>query len=177
LYALREATLRDSASLQALIARSARQLSVGDYAPEQVEGALKGAFGVDSQLIRDGTYFVVETGTTIVGCGGWSYRRTLFGGDSRAERDGAELNPRTEAAKIRAFFVDPAHARQGIGTMLLDHCEAQARLRGFSRVEMMATLPGVRLYAARGYLPVDRVYYEVGPGVTIEFVPMSKAVS
>ena len=171
---VRQATLAERDTLQDLIARSARGLSNGDYRPEQVEGALQGAFGVDSQLIHDGTYFVVEDGETIVGCGGWSFRKTLFGGDQRRERDAAELDPRTEAAKIRAFFVDPAHARRGIGTMLLEKCEAEARLRGFSRVELMSTLPGIRLYSARGYRGAEQVRYEVAPGVVIEFLPMSK---
>ncbi len=173
---LRAATLEDREVLRDLIDRSARQLSKGDYRAEQVEGALQGAFGVDSQLIQDGTFFVVEEGPVIVGCGGWSYRRTLFGGDKRAERDAALLDPRTDPAKIRAFFVDPAHARKGIGTMLLDKCESEARRRGFSRVELMSTLPGVRLYSARGYSGVEQVQYEVAPGVVIEFVPMSKAI-
>jgi GNAT superfamily N-acetyltransferase len=176
MFTLRRATLGDREALRALIDRSARELSVGDYRPEQVEGALRGAFGVDSQLIRDGTYFVVEDGGSIVGCGGWSYRRTLFGGDARAERDAAELDPRTDPAKIRAFFVDPARARKGIGTMLLDKCESEAKLRGFTRVELMSTLPGVRLYSVRGYSGVERVNYEVAPGVVIEFLPMSKAI-
>jgi GNAT superfamily N-acetyltransferase len=173
---LRAATLEDREVLRELIDRSARQLSKGDYRAEQVEGALQGAFGVDSQLIQDGTFFVVEEGPVIVGCGGWSYRRTLFGGDKRAERDAALLDPRTDPAKIRAFFVDPAHARKGIGTLLLDKCESEARRRGFSRVELMSTLPGVRLYSARGYSGVEQVQYEVAPGVVIEFVPMSKAI-
>jgi GNAT superfamily N-acetyltransferase len=173
---LRAATLEDREVLRDLIDRSARQLSKGDYRAEQVEGALQGAFGVDSQLIQDGTFFVVEEGPVIVGCGGWSYRRTLFGGDKRAERDAALLDPRTDPAKIRAFFVDPAHARKGIGTLLLDKCESEARRRGFSRVELMSTLPGVRLYSARGYSGVEQVQYEVAPGVVIEFVPMSKAI-
>src|SRR6266704_623403 len=173
---LRAATLEDREALRELIDRSARELSKGDYRAEQVEGALQGAFGVDSQLIQDGTFFVVEEGPVIVGCGGWSYRRTLFGGDKRAERDAALLDPRTDPAKIRAFFVDPAHARKGIGTMLLDKCESEARRRGFSRVELMSTLPGVRLYSARGYSGVEQVQYEVTPGVVIEFVPMSKAI-
>ena len=174
MLAIRTATLADRDVLQGLIARSARGLSAADYRPEQVEGALRGAFGVDSQLINDGTYFVVEDAGVIVGCGGWSFRKTLFGGDQRPERDAAELDPRTEPAKIRAFFVDPAHARRGIGTMLLEKCEAEARLRGFSRVELMSTLPGVRLYSARGYAGVQQVQYEVSPGVVIEFLPMSK---
>jgi GNAT superfamily N-acetyltransferase len=173
---VRPATLAEREALQDLIARSARGLSTEDYRPEQVEGALQGAFGVDSQLIQDGTYFVVEEGGVIVGCGGWSFRKTLFGGDRRRERDAAELDPRTEPAKIRAFFVDPAQARRGIGTMLLGKCEAEARLRGFSRVELMSTLPGIRLYSARGYRGVEQVQYEVAPGVVIEFLPMSKSI-
>jgi GNAT superfamily N-acetyltransferase len=173
---LRKASLEDREALQQLIARSARELSAGDYSPEQVEGALRGTFGVDSQLIGDGTYFVVESDGVILGCGGWSYRRTLFGGDSGAVRDASELDPRTEPAKIRAFFVDPAHARKGIGTMLLEKCETEARGRGFTRVELMGTLPGVRLYAARGYVPAPMIRYEVAPGVPVEFVPMSKQI-
>jgi GNAT superfamily N-acetyltransferase len=176
-YKLRPATLADRPALTALIARSARELSANDYEPAQVEGALLGAFGVDTQLIADKTYFVVEIDDRIVGCGGWSFRRTLFGGDNRAERDGAQLDPRVDPARIRAFFVDPAHARKGIGTLLLDHCEAEAKVRGFSQLELMGTLPGVRLYAARGYVPIGRVRHEVSPGVTIEFVPMRKGVS
>jgi GNAT superfamily N-acetyltransferase len=176
MLAVRNATLADRDVLRDLIARSARELSAADYRPEQVEGALQGAFGVDTQLIHDGTYFVVEDGGVIVGCGGWSYRKTLFGGDERPERDVAELDPRTDAAKIRAFFVDPAHARRGIGTLLLEKCESEARLRGFSRVELMSTLPGIRLYSARGYSGVEQVRYEVSPGVSIEFLPMSKSI-
>ena len=173
---LRPATLAERDVLQDLIARSARGLSTADYRPEQVEGALQGAFGVDSQLIQDGTYFVVEDAGVIVACGGWSFRKTLFGGDQRRERDAAELDPRSDPAKIRAFFVDPAHARRGIGTLLLEKCEAEARLRGFSRVELMSTLPGIRLYSARGYTGVRQVQYEVSPGVVIEFLPMTKSL-
>jgi GNAT superfamily N-acetyltransferase len=173
---LRVATLGDRDALRELIDRSARELSQGDYRAEQIEGALQGAFGVDSQLIHDGTYFVVEAGAAIVGCGGWSYRRTLFGGDRHAERDSGLLDPCRDPAKIRAFFVDPAHARKGIGTLLLEKCESEARQRGFSRVELMSTLPGVRLYSARGYSGTERVHYEVVPGVAIEFVPMSKSI-
>jgi len=176
MLAVRNATLDEREVLQDLIARSARELSAADYRPEQVEGALRGAFGVDSQLIIDGTYFVVEDDGVIVGCGGWSFRKTLFGGDKRAERDAAVLDPRTDPAKIRAFFVDPAHARRGVGTMLLEKCESEARLRGFSRVELMSTLPGIRLYSARGYSGVQQVTHEVSPGVVIEFLPMSKAI-
>jgi GNAT superfamily N-acetyltransferase len=173
---LRQATAADSAEIQELIARSIRALGAGDYSKEQIEGALEGAFGLDSQLIADGTFFVVESDGMLIGCGGWSYRRTLFGGDARSERDAGSLDPSTEAAKIRAFFIDPTAARRGIGTALLERCEDEARRYGFRRAEMMATLPGKKLYEARGYVPGERVHYPVGPGVSIEFVPMSKSL-
>lgn len=173
-YQLRLATRADQPALQQLIARSARALGAADYRPEQIEAALLGAFGVDTQLIDDGTYFVVEADGQMAGCGGWSRRRTLFGGDSARERDAGQLDPRTDAAKIRAFFVHPEHARHGIGRMLLERCESEARARGFRRFELMGTLPGVRLYRALGYRPGAMIHYPLGSGITIEFVPMSK---
>jgi len=175
-FSLRKATPADIPALNALIARSARGLSAADYRPAQIEGALRGAFGVDSQLLTDGTYYVVEGGGQIVGCGGWSFRSTLFGGDSRAGRDSTTLNPATEAAKIRAFFVDPGHARRGIGSLLLDHCEREARAHGYACVELMATLPGVKLYAARGYVGGPMVHFDLGSGEAIEFIPMRKSL-
>lgn len=174
---LRPATAADSAQIQELIGRSIRALGAADYSAEQIEGALKGAFGLDTQLIADGTYFVVESEGRLVGCGGWSYRRTLFGGDARADRDAGALDPKVDAAKIRAFFVDPTAARQGIGTALLERCESEAHRRGFQRTEMMATLPGVRLYEARGYVPGERVHYPLPSGLSIDFVPMSKELT
>ncbi len=174
---LRKATLADVPQLEALIARSARALSRDDYRPAQVEGALRGAFGVDTQLLADQTYFIAEEDGQAVGCGGWSFRSTLFGADARAGRDSSTLDPRTQAAKIRAFFVDPGKARRGIGSLLLDHCEREARRHGFSQLELMATLPGVKLYAARGYVGTTTVRYDVGQGETIEFVPMRKVLS
>ena len=176
-YRIRKATENDRPALMALIARSARELSTGDYTSPQVEGVLRGAFGVDSQLVRDGTYFVVEDDRAIAGCGGWSYRKTLFGGDAHTQRDAAGLDPGTDAAKIRAFFVDPAHARKGLGRALLAHCEAAARERGFSRCELMATLPGLKLYRACGYVAGTPVQHQLDPGLTIELVPMSKSLS
>lgn len=171
---IRPATLDDKAELTDLIARSARELSAGDYTPEQVEGALRGAFGVDTQLILDGTYFVAEVDGKLAACGGWSKRRTLFGGDARNGRDAAELDPATDAAKIRAFFVDPAYARRGLGSAILQRCESEAQARGFRRFEMMSTLPGARLYTRYGYSGTGRVQYEMQPGLTIEFIPMKK---
>ncbi len=173
-HSLRRAVDADLPVLAALIAASARELSRGDYTPGQVEGALTGAFGVDTQLIRDGTYFVIECEGRIAGCGGWSRRKTLFGSDARADRDAGELDPATDAAKIRAFFIHPDFARRGLGTALLERCERDAVAHGFRRFELMATLPGVRLYAARGYVPAPQIRWPVGEGVEIEFVPMSK---
>jgi len=173
---LRKATFADMPELNALIARSARALSTGEYRPPQIEGALRGAFGVDSQLLADETYFVVEDAGRIVACGGWSFRATLFGGDARAGRDASILDPKLQPAKIRAFFVDPEHARRGLGSMLLGHCENQAGACGYSRVELMATLPGAKLYAARGYIAGPLVHVDVGSGESIEFIPMHKAL-
>ncbi|HEX4153429.1 MAG TPA: GNAT family N-acetyltransferase [Steroidobacteraceae bacterium] len=171
---LRIATRADIPRLSELIGRSARELSIGEYRAEQIDGALRGAFGIDSQLIEDETYFVAEENGELAGCGGWSFRSTLFGGDARLGRDASLLDPATQPAKIRAFFVEPAKARRGVGTALLERCETEARKRGFRRAEMMATLPGVRLYAARGYIGGPMVRYDLGAGESIEFVPMSK---
>ena len=173
-YSVRRATLEDRAALERLIAESARGLSRGDYSGEQVEAALDSVFGVDTDLIRDGTYYVAEAEGEAVGCGGWSKRRTLFGGDRYAARDPGYLDPRTEPAKIRAFFVHPGWARRGVGGAILETCEREAEAHGFRALELMATLPGVRLYAARGYAAGARVEYEMADGVTIEFVPMRK---
>jgi GNAT superfamily N-acetyltransferase len=161
--------------LENLIARSIRELGAADYSPAQIEAALRGAFGLDTSLIRDGTYFVVVTeGRLIVACGGWSRRRTLFGSDARAERDESRLDPRVDAARIRAFFVDPAHARRGLGRAILARSEADARAEGFTRFELMATLPGVRLYEKCGYRAGEAVQHPLPGGETIRFVPMSK---
>lgn len=173
-FTLRRATLADLSSLEPLIEASARGLSAADYTSAQVEGALRGAFGVDTQLIRDGSYFVAESGGRLAGCGGWSRRRTLFGSDARGGRDATELDPATDAAKIRAFFIHPDFARQGLGSRILDRCEVDAMSYGFKRFEMMATLPGVRLYAARGYVGSQQIEWPLGDGLVIPFLPMSK---
>jgi GNAT superfamily N-acetyltransferase len=177
-YQLRVARLQDEPALRKLIARSIRALGSADYSSEQIEAALRGAFGVDTQLIRDGTYFAVVTiAGEIVACGGWSRRRTLFGSDARAERDESWLEPRTDAAKIRAFFVDPAHARRGLGRRILERSEAEAARAGFTRLELMATLPGVRLYEQCGYLAGASIVHPLPGGLGIAFVPMSKATA
>lgn len=172
----RQATLADVPAIEALISESAHGLGAGDYSHAQIEAALRSAFGVDTQLLKDASYFVAEVNGELAACGGWSFRRTLFGSDARADRDPQTLDPATDAAKIRAFFVRPKFARQGIGTALLERCESAARARGFTRFELMATLPGVRLYEARGYRPGELVRWPLPGGPAIEFVPMSKGV-
>ncbi|MBI2428910.1 MAG: GNAT family N-acetyltransferase [Ignavibacteriales bacterium] len=176
-YSIRKATFNDCSDIDKLIALSARELSAQDYTPEQIEGALQGAFGVDTQLIKDETYFVVEAEGNIVGCGGWSKRKTLFGSDKEGSRDPAELNPETDSAKIRAFFVHPNWVRKGIGTAILARCEQEAAAFGFHSLELMATLPGIKLYSACGFTGSERVHYILPSGITIEFLPMKKVLT
>jgi GNAT superfamily N-acetyltransferase len=166
--------LSDFPWLGRLIAESARGLSGGDYTRAQIEAAIGTAWAVDTQLIEDGTYFVVETDQQIVGCGGWSRRRTLFGGDRQTGRDSTLLDPSKDAARIRAFFVHPDWARRGIGRLLLVHCEGEARRHGFRAVELMATLPGERLYRALGYVVTARVRHPLTEALTIDNVSMRK---
>ena len=151
---VRQAVSSDVPALQDLIRQSVLGLQGADYTPEQLELALDRVFGVDTQLIADGTYFVAEArvgeGQVLAGCGGWSKRKTLYGSDHCAGREDALLDPQREAAKIRAFFVHPAWARRGVGSRILEVCEAAATAAGFRRLEMGATLTGVPLYAARG---------------------------
>ena len=176
-FQVRRATLEDRAALERLIAESARGLSRGDYTGEQVEAALSSVFGVDTDLIHDGTYYVAEVQGSAVGCGGWSKRRTLFGGDRYGARDSGYLDAATEPAKIRAFFVRPDWARRGVAGAILETCEREAKAEGFRALELMATLPGVPFYAARGYEAGERVEYEIAGGVRIEFVPMRKELA
>ena len=174
-FSLRQATLEDIPVLERLIADSARGLSRHDYTQAQIEAAVGTAWGVDSALIRDGTYFVVEAGTQIVACGGWSRRKTLFGGDQQAGRQSELLDPARDSARIRAFFVHPDWARRGIGRALLERCEAEALACGFRSAELLATLPGHRLYGAFGYVGDDAAEYPLPGDLTIQFVPMRKA--
>lgn len=178
---LRKAVAADVARLQEVVEASVRGLQVADYSPAQIEGALKSVYGVDSQLIADGTYLVAEiaepnTGQMrIVGCGGWSKRKTLYGGDQYAEREDSLLDPSRDPAKIRAFFVHPNWVRQGIGTMILEACEKAAIQAGFSRFEMGATLSGVPFYRARGYAEVENVLAPLNNGEVLPIVRMAKA--
>lgn len=169
---LRLATLDDLPALGALIPASVRGLSGAWYTPEQIESAIRHVFGADTQLIADGTYFVAEDGGTIAGCGGWSRRRTLYGGDQMKESADPLLDQARDAARIRAFFVHPAYARRGVGARILGACVDAAREAGFRSLELMATLPGVPLYERFGFEPAERVESTLPDGVTVAFVRM-----
>jgi len=171
---IRKATLADVAAIEELIATSARALGRGDYTAEQIEAALLGVWGVDTEIIRDGTYFVGEVGDALVLCGGWSRRATLFGGDAHAQRESRLLSPHTDAARIRAFFVHPDWARRGLGSRLLALCEREARAAGFVAAELVATLPGQRLYARHGYVSTGRRTDTLPGGESIDSVPMRR---
>ena len=173
---LRPARLEDVAAIEALVERSVRGLQAGDYSAYQIERSLRLVFGVDRQLIRDQTYFVVEHEGALVACGGWSFRRTLFGADAIHSRDDAELTPGQDAAKIRAFFVDPDHVRRGLADRLLARCEAEARARGFDRLELGATLTGEPMYARRGFVAVERLEAPLGEGAALPIVRMAKTL-
>lgn len=174
-YSLRKAVAADAAVIAELIAASVKGLASEHYSDEQIELSIETVFGVDLELIEDRTYFVAETEGRIVGCGGWSKRKTLYGASVYSEsRDPGFLDPARDAAKIRAFFIHPDAARQGIGSAILQACENEAREHGFAKAEMMSTLPGVLLYSAQGYLGDERVQIPVGNGVSIECVFMSK---
>jgi GNAT superfamily N-acetyltransferase len=173
---LRLATPDDLPALQALIPESVRALSQGYYTPEQVESAIRHVFGPDTQLIADGTYFAAEAEGMIAGCGGWSRRRTLYGGDQMKEAEDPLLDPATEAAKIRAFFVHPRWARRGIASMIMEACRAAAAQAGFQRLELMATLPGEPLYRAFGFEVRERVETTLPDGVRVPFVRMDRPI-
>ena len=186
---IRLAEASDIPLLRELIRASVRGLQAGDYSAAQLEGALRTVYGVDTQLIADGTYFAAEAmeatgaeasgakssgGALLVGCGGWSKRRTLLGGDQFAGREDSLLDPATGAAKIRAFFVHPAWARRGIGGMILEACEAAAWAAGFRRLEMGATLTGVPFYRVKGYAELETTEVPLEDGLTLPIVVMGK---
>jgi GNAT superfamily N-acetyltransferase len=186
---LRLAVPEDVPVLRALIEASVRRLQAQDYTPAQIEGALKTVFGVDSQLIADGTYIVAEaespalettgrrnseTGLMIVGCGGWSKRKTLYGSDHWTGREDALLDPLRDAAKIRAFFIHPDWARRGVGSMILKACEDAARSAGFTRFEMGATLTGAKLFGAKGYVAVKPISVPLVNGESLPVIHMEK---
>jgi GNAT superfamily N-acetyltransferase len=189
---LRLAVPEDVPVLRELIDASVRGLQTQDYTLDQIEGALKTVFGVDSQLIADGTYIVAEanpnatestgarnapSGLMIVGCGGWSKRKTLYGSDHWTGREDALLDPLRDAAKIRAFFIHPDWARRGVGSMILQACEDAARSAGFTRYEMGATLTGAKLFGAKGYVAVKPISIPLSNGESLPVIHMEKHAS
>jgi GNAT superfamily N-acetyltransferase len=177
---VRNAVPADVPRLREVIEASVRGLQAQDYSPAQIEGALESVYGVDSQLIADGTYFVAEmqegSVTQIVACGGWSKRKTLYGGDQFSGREDSGLDPTRDAAKIRAFFVHPGWARRGLGSLILEACESAAMAAGFTRLEMGATLSGVAFYRAKGYTEVENQAVPLDNGETLPIVKMAKTI-
>ena len=173
---LRLATTGDVPALRELIAASARGLSARFYTPEQVEAAVTHVFGVDSQLIADGTYYVIDTPEGPAAAGGWSARRTLYGGDQRKDAEDPRLDPATEPARIRAFFVHPRWARRGLARQLYAACASAARAAGFRHFELMATLPGEPLYAALGFGVEERVTVTLPGDVALPLARMRRTI-
>jgi GNAT superfamily N-acetyltransferase len=181
-FQIRLAVAAEIPVLRSLIQASVRGLQAADYSPQQLESALETVYGVDSQLIEDGTYFAVEHRPSgggsqrlvMVGCGGWSKRKTLYGGDVWRGREDTLLDPQTDSARIRAFFVHPEWARRGIGTIILDACESAAAAAGFRRLEMGATLTGVPFYAAMGYQALENLEVPLTGGLSLPIVRMAK---
>jgi GNAT superfamily N-acetyltransferase len=186
---LRLAVPEDVPVLRQLIDASVRRLQAQDYTAAQIEGALQTVFGVDSQLIADGTYIVAEVAaeaigggeernpparSMIIGCGGWSKRKTLYGSDNWTAREDLLLDPLRDAAKIRAFFIHPQWARRGIGTLILQACEDAARAAGFKRYEMGATLTGAKLFGAKGYVAVKPISIPLVNGEALPVIHMEK---
>lgn len=179
----RLATLADIPHLGPLIEASIRGLQTNDYSPSQIEQAIGTWLGLDTQLVADQTYFAVEvlanpdnlpTLGNLAACGGWSRRKTPYGSDHRPGRDNALLNPQTDAAKIRAFFVHPAWSRHGIGSRILELCEQAAQAEGFTRFEMGATLTGIPLYRRHGYVEQERIDLPLANGEALPVVHMTK---
>ncbi len=164
---LRLARPDDVPALEALIARSARGLSAPYYTAEQTEAAVRHVFGVDTRLVADRTYFVIEEEGRLVACGGWSRRRTLYGSDRDKSGPDPTLNPAVDPARLRAFFVDPGAARKGLGRRLVDECVRAARAAGFRALELVATLPGEPLYLACGFAVIERFDLELPEGVRL----------
>ena len=172
---LRLAELNDVPALRNLIRESVSALSEGFYTPAQISSALEHLFGVDTQLITDGTYYIAEVDGQLAGSGGWSKRKTLYGGDQTktAEPDRL-LDPATEPARIRAFYVHPQQSRRGVASRILDACESAARDAGFKRIELAATLPGEPLYLAKGYMKVQAIELDIAGGDPLPAFLMAK---
>lgn len=173
-WSLRGARESEAPALESLLRHSAQTLLPRHYTPHQIRAAFGPVFGVDRQLIRDGTYFVVEHEGALVGCGGWSRRCAHYGGDGGRPHEAAWLDPVCDAARIRAFFVHPSHVRRGIGRRLLEASEGAAVLAGFRRLELVATLAGEPLYAACGYEVLERLDLPLAEGLSLPVTRMGK---
>ncbi len=176
MFTFRLATLEEIDALTNLISESALRLQSGDYSRAQIEGALGTVFGVDTQLIKDNTYYAVDGEGTLVACGGWSKRHTLFGADAAKTEPDKLLDPSTDAARIRAFFVHPDFARRGIGNELISRCEQAAHALGFARMELVATLSGERLYASVGYEALKHYTLDLVNEETMPVVSMGRTL-
>ncbi len=172
---LRMATLADIPVLHPLMNAAISELLKPYLNAAEVEASFE-IMGMDTQLITDGTYFVAMLGSDIAGCGGWSRRATLFGGDHAAGRDAALLNPKTDAARVRAMYTSPAFTRRGVGRAILEGCEAAAKTEGFTRVELVATMAGQPLYAACGYHPIEAMTSVTSGGISIPLMRMGKPI-
>jgi GNAT superfamily N-acetyltransferase len=170
----RRATLSDVEALRTLADASIAELQRDFLTEDQIE-ASRAIMGIDSKLIDDGTYFVVEIDGQLAGCGGWSRRATLYGGDATSGRNDALLDPRIDPARVRAMYTGPAFARRGVGRRILELCEADARAAGFGRLELMATLSGRPLYESYGFVAIDEVLDDRG-GVPVPLVRMGRAI-
>lgn len=173
---IRVATMADVPVLEQLITASVRGLNAGRYTQAEMDAALAGVFGVDTQLIADGTYYVMDGPAGPAAVGGWSGRRTLYGGDKMRGVEDTRLDPRTEPARIRAFFVHPDWSRRGLARRLYAVCELSARAAGFRGFELMATLPGEPLYVALGFSVVERVVIAI-EGVDVSFTRMARQLA
>ena len=177
-FALRPARLEDVTELETLIAISARTLLARWYSSAQIDAAVGSVFAIDTQLIEDQTHFVAEQGSTIVGCGGWSRRKTLFGADRGHTSDAdSVLDPARDPARVRAFFVHPACARRGIAAALMRHCEQAAADAGFKTMELVATLAGEPLYAAFGFAAIEHFEIPLSGSLTMPVVRMGKNIA
>ena len=174
---IRLATLAEIDVLNALVEEAVRALSTDYYTAAQIDSALHYMFGIDTQLVHDGTYYVAEIDGLLAGCGGWSRRRTLFGGDQSKNASDPLLDPTHEAGRIRAFFVHPSFARRGVGRAILATCETAAQQAGFRQLALAATLPGEPLYRALGYTPDERTSISFPDGQSLPIVHMHKLLT
>lgn len=172
---IRTATEADLPALRALMYRAIGELQSGFLDPDQVAASYD-IMGLDTQLVADRTYFVVEQDGALAGCGGWSRRATLFGGDHTAGRDAALLDPATEAARIRAMYTHPEFVRRGVGRLIIETCEAAAAAEGFRRCEMAATLAGEPLYRSCGYELIESFDGVTASGARVPLKRMGKAI-